>query len=208
MRKQLQLRASAFPKLLWLMLLALLPTQLSARDFEYTYEGQTLTYTVLNEEAKTVQTKAGVYSSGTATPGNSVSGILNIPANVTDESGEQFTVTQIGQNGFPKCEITEIHFPETLTQIRDYAFQDCNQLEEVSLPSSLTTLHNGVFQTASALKSVRFEYSELNLTLGNNVFQNAPIESIYYGRNVNLDKVVSERSSLKSIEISDSLTKI
>ena len=56
MIKKLHKRASAsLPTLLWLMLLALLPAQLSARDFEYTYEGQTLTYTVLDEDAKTVE---------------------------------------------------------------------------------------------------------------------------------------------------------
>ena len=56
MIKKLHKRASAsLPTLLWLMLLALLPAQLSARDFEYTYEGQTLKYTVLDEDAKTVE---------------------------------------------------------------------------------------------------------------------------------------------------------
>ena len=34
---------------------------LHARDFTYTYEGQTITYTVLDEEAKTCATKAGGY---------------------------------------------------------------------------------------------------------------------------------------------------
>ena len=36
----------------------------TARDFTYTYEGQTLTYTVIDEDAKTCATKAGDYSQG------------------------------------------------------------------------------------------------------------------------------------------------
>ena len=34
-----------------------------ARDIEYTHENQTLIYTVIDEEAKTVKTKAGTVSS-------------------------------------------------------------------------------------------------------------------------------------------------
>lgn len=45
-------------KALLMLLGALLALPSLARDFTYTYEGQTLTYTVLDEEAKTCATKA------------------------------------------------------------------------------------------------------------------------------------------------------
>lgn len=48
-------------KLLLIMLGVLIALPAMARDFTYEYEGQTLTYTVINEEAKTCKTKDGVY---------------------------------------------------------------------------------------------------------------------------------------------------
>lgn len=44
-------------KILLLALGALIALQALARDFTYEYEGQTLSYTVINEEAKTCQLK-------------------------------------------------------------------------------------------------------------------------------------------------------
>ena len=48
-------------KRILLILFIILPSALvsEARDFEYTYEGKTLTYTVIDEESKTCETKAG-----------------------------------------------------------------------------------------------------------------------------------------------------
>lgn len=53
-----------------------------ARDFEYTYKGQTVTYTVISEDAKTCMTKSGTegpngrYVEG----GNYITGELIIPS--------------------------------------------------------------------------------------------------------------------------------
>ena len=117
MIKKLHKRASAsLPTLLWLMLLALLPAQLSARDFEYTYEGQTLKYTVLDEDAKTVETKSGgVHPS--YNPGNNVSGELVIPAQVSDGT-DTYSVTALGY----------------------YAFGGCNALTSIDTPNSVITI--------------------------------------------------------------------
>lgn len=49
-------------KILLFLLGSLLSLSAMARDFKYTYEGQTLTYTVIDEEAKTCETKEGYYS--------------------------------------------------------------------------------------------------------------------------------------------------
>ena len=109
-----------------------------ARDFEYTDEGgQTLIYTVLDEDAKTCETKQGSYDSSTktATPGNSVSGKLVIPSLVSDGESN-YTVTEIGTYGFSTCEITEVEFPNTLLIINNYAFQDC-PLKDFILPLSM-----------------------------------------------------------------------
>ena len=64
-------------KFLLLLLGAILSLPVMARDFTYKYEGQTLTYTVIDEDAKTCMTKAG---GGVYSPGNNVSGDLVIPS--------------------------------------------------------------------------------------------------------------------------------
>lgn len=117
-----------------------------ARDFTYTYEGHTLTYTVLDEDKRTVETKQGTYDPNTkiAVPGNRVSGILNIP-DVVYNGDIPYTVIAIGSNGFPTCEITEVNFPSTLQVIYKYAFQDC-LLKEFILPPSVRALAGEVFQ--------------------------------------------------------------
>ena len=68
-------------KPLLLLFCLLIALSALARDFSYTYQGQTLTYTVLSEEDKTVCTKAGTIGT-TSTPGNNVTRSLAIPAKV------------------------------------------------------------------------------------------------------------------------------
>lgn len=52
-----------------------------SRDFTYNYEGQTLTYTIVNEDLKTCRTRKGSSNDdNTMNPGNQVSGDLVIPA--------------------------------------------------------------------------------------------------------------------------------
>ena len=62
------------------------------RDFTYEYEGQTLTYTVIDEDAKTCKTKDGDFY--IRTPGNKVVGNLVIPSIAKDGEFE-YTVTTI-----------------------------------------------------------------------------------------------------------------
>ena len=101
-----------------------------ARDFSYTYEGQTLTYTVLDEDAKTVS----VYSSF------NVSGTVIIPEKVNDNYNE-FTVTSIGESSFLRCaELTSVTIPNSVTSIGTMAFYGCSGLTSVTIPNSVTTI--------------------------------------------------------------------
>ena len=124
-----------------------------ARDFEYTDEGgQTLIYTVLDEDAKTCETKQGSYSFSAFAylPGNSVSGKLVIPSLVSDGESN-YTVTQIGEYGFYACEITEVEFPNTLWSINNYAFGYC-PLKDVILPLSVEGVSTNAFQGCPIVK--------------------------------------------------------
>lgn len=108
-------------RLLLAMLVTLMALPALARDFDYEYEGQTVTYTVLDENAKTVRTKQGM---GNA-PGNEVSGQLVIPSVVKDD-GVEYTVTTISYYSFINCvDLTSVTIPNTVEDIKGNAFAGC-----------------------------------------------------------------------------------
>lgn len=93
-----------------------------ARDFTYTYEGQTITYTVIDEVAKTCKTKEGSSSSGW---GNSVYGELKLPEHPKDGDSE-FTLTEIGKQSFFTSDLTgSLVIPNTVKKIGEKAFWNC-----------------------------------------------------------------------------------
>ena len=143
-------------KFLLFMLGTLMALPSIARDFTYEYEGQTLTYTVLDEDAKTCETKGGSIFSG----GNYVSGNLIIPATAKDGDME-YSVTSIGMFAFSECsELTSVTIPESVTSIGDYAFYWCSDLTSVEISNSVSSIGNNAFYQCSNLTSV---------TIGNSV---------------------------------------
>ncbi|MDE6574505.1 MAG: leucine-rich repeat domain-containing protein, partial [Muribaculaceae bacterium] len=142
-------------KLLLTFLVLQLPLCIVARDFSYTCEGQTLTYTVIDETAKTCRTKTGVIKSA----GNEVSGSLIIPSKVSDGTNE-YTVTSIGFSAFSTCSsLTSVNIPNSVTSIGDYAFYECSSLTSVDIPNSVTSIGNYAFSDCSSLTSVNIPNS-------------------------------------------------
>ena len=168
-----------------LLLLSLIASNLPAfaRDFEYTYEGQTLTYTVLDEEAKTCETKQGC----------KVSGELVIPSTATDESGKTYTVTTIGRYAFASCDglTGGLTIPNSVISIGDAAFWNCsgftgsltignsvisigsNAFEgcsgftgDLTIPESVSSIGTYAFYDCIGLKSISFEESDKILEIG------------------------------------------
>lgn len=126
-----------------------------ARDFTYTYEGQTLTYTILDEEARTCETKAGTFTSS----GNKVSGSLIIPA-VAKDGKTEYTVTSIGEHAFSYCDsMTSVIIPDSVTTIGYDAFGSCSRLTSVTFPNSVTSIGERAFDSCSCLTSVTFPNS-------------------------------------------------
>ena len=154
-----------------------------ARDFTYTYEGQTLTYTVISESAKTCMTKSGTegpngsYLEG----GNYITGELIIPS-VAKNGGVEYTVTEIGFGSFYHNPLTSLTIPESVTTIGSRSFEGC-YLTSMFLGNSVTTIGDKAFYGCEDLRSLTlpetvttigaFAFSECtgltSVTIGNSV---------------------------------------
>ena len=140
-----------------------------SRDFTYEYEGQTLTYTVINENAKTCKTKDGFWNGGSRPdPGNIVSGELVIPS-VAKDGDVEYSVSSIGEVAFYDCSgLTSVTIPNSVTTIGNNAFYFCTGLTSVTLPNSVTTIGNNAFCYCTGLTSVTIPNSVT--TIGNDAF--------------------------------------
>lgn len=128
-----------------MVMILMMTMHLRARDLAFTYEGQTLNYTVLDEDTKTVITKAGTYKRGGMIPGNVAEGDLVIPSSIQD-TDMVYTVIGIGDDSF--SENTALHsvlLPETISQIGDNAFSGCAGLSEINLPSNIRKVGTAAF---------------------------------------------------------------
>ena len=155
------------------MLLTLLGVLLAlpgiARDFTYEYEGQTLTYTVIDEDAKTCKTKDGKSDNVNVYPGNSVSGVLEIPS-IAKDGDVEYSVTKIGDLAFSYCSgLTSVTIPNSVTTIGNSAFEKCSGLTSVIIPNSVTEIGNETFYRCTGLTSVTIPNSVT--TIGQEAFR-------------------------------------
>ena len=107
--------------------------------FEYTYEGNTLEYTILSDN--TVSVKYGTAK---------LKGIVKVPAQVVDPNTDiSYNVIKVADEGFRHDAThvyTRIELPEGLLEIGGKAFVHCtNIVGEVILPSTLTTIGSRAF---------------------------------------------------------------
>ena len=178
-------------KFLLFMLGVLIALPGIARDFTYEYEGQTLTYTVISESAKTCMTK-----SGTEGPngryvewGNYITGELIIPS-VAKNGGVEYTVTEIGfgsfyhnpltsltipesvttigSRSFEGCHLTSMFLGNSVTKICDKAFYGCDDLRSLTLPEAVTSIGAFAFSECTGLTSITIGNSVT--TIGNMAF--------------------------------------
>lgn len=93
-------------------------------------------------------TVTGVRQSGS-------SGLLNLRLPVTDAAGNGFPVVAIGASAFKANDVlAEVHLPDTLGQIGDFAFQNCAHLAAVRLSNTLRTIGDASFGGCLRLRSV------------------------------------------------------
>lgn len=170
-----------------------------ARDF--TYEG--IIYTVLDENAKTVETKAGyketVDEETTYYPGNvTASSLLWLTSKVYDGDTE-YTLTRIGEFSFSQNqEIWLAVVPESVDEIgkeafsmclnlygltmpdecsiEEFAFYGCISLASIELPNNLVSINSATFAMCLSLKNIEIPASVTEIELA--AFMGSGLEQI------------------------------
>ena len=156
---------------------------LLAQEFEYEYEGQKIRYVVVDETAKTCRTLEGMeldcLEPPYASAGNYVEGALILPSVVVNpQSGEEYTLVSIGENGFIGCRgLTSVMIPESVESMGYDAFAYCSSLESVSLPSTLKTVDGGAFSYCPLLSTINIPESLTVISDG--LFAGSGLTSIF-----------------------------
>ena len=148
---------------LTLVVLALLPTNAMAYDFEvdgifYKINGNETTVTYAN------------YGSG-----SDYSGDVVIPETITYD-GVIYSVTAIGNAAFMwSYDLTSVNIPISVTSIGRHAFYGCDRLTRLDIPSSVTSIGYNAFHGCNGLTSITVDPDNPNYDSRDNC--NAIIET-------------------------------
>ncbi|MDO6761814.1 leucine-rich repeat protein [Tamlana sp. 2_MG-2023] len=127
-------------------------------------------------------------------------GSIIIPETINGE-----TVTAIGYEAFYDKQLTGITIPDTVTFIRDYAFED-NMLDEVILPTNLTFIGIGAF-SYNQLESVNIPNSVK--TIGAYAFEDNALTSVTISNAVtSIERGAFSYNQLESVHIPNSVKTI
>ena len=141
-------------KILLFMLGGLMSLPVLGTDFTYENQGQTLSYTILDENAKTCMVNSNNNKNGT-----NISGKVEIPETVIYDNTE-YSVTSIGKKAFSSCSgLSEVTIPTSVTSIGNDAFYNCSGLTSMTIPNSITSIGTYAFSNCSGLTSLTISSS-------------------------------------------------
>lgn len=119
----------------------------------------------------------------------------------------------IGMYAFSRCSsLEEIAIPPSVTQLGDYAFNNC-ALRSVVVPGSVSSIGARAFENNATLKTVTFAQNAGELSIGEYAFSgNAALESVSFaacnGSVTFGDRVFNNCTSLSSIQLPSKLKSI
>lgn len=190
---------TSFGRLSLLLFAAMVGWSSSAQTFNYTYEGDALTYSVQNEH------EVSVYSSKV----NNwyADGDVIIPATVTYD-GVEYTVTSVANDAFSENNyVTGVTLPSTVTELGSYAFRSCTKLDHIDL-SNVSSIGRYAFSSCTKLDHIDLSnvssigsYAFMNCTSLQSVSIPASVEKIERYTFCNC-------TSLTQVRIEDSETSI
>ena len=116
-------------------------------------------------------------------------------------------VTEIRAYAFYNCQsLQRVELPESVETIGSYAFANCMNLEEVITTNNLKTVKEHAFYNCPNLKTVNFSNIE---TMGSFAFSNTGLEEIRLPENVsNWGNCVFQNSSISVMYVEEGATEI
>ena len=139
-------------------------------------------------------------------------GSVVIPESVA-YNGKTYSVTEIGNYAFQDCTgLTSIMIGNSVTSIGESAFEGCTGLTSIEIPNSVTSIGGLAFRGCTALKDLHIADGNGTLTLGSRVFYDCPLKTLYLGRDLSHGTYNSapfySKESLISVTISNNVTRI
>ncbi len=141
----------------FLLSIALFAAGAGSNLFAYDLQVDDLYYDIIDENSVAVVANSDAPYTGE----------IIIPATITSDD-KTYTVTAVGFEAFYLSSITKATLPETITEIRDYAFAYCWSLTEVNIPAAVTLIGERAFSMCG--KVTDFTLPEGLKTIGPSAF--------------------------------------
>lgn len=103
-------------------------------------------FAVQNKEHKELRLEGGWYSSGEIP-----AGAVTFPSKIGDNAGGYYTVVAVANVGDTYKNLTEITFPDTITDVFWYTFKNCTKLKRVKLSKNLDTMGDYAFSNTGLI---------------------------------------------------------